>query len=418
MPIEQNVPISFPGLNLVFNVSNIAFSIGSMQIHWYLILIAIGIVFALTLAIIIRTNKVHNIAFTIGKFEVRFLSVIIAIGVLFALICALFVFVLDLNNIILTTSEIQIRWYGILIASGLLLALFYSVKRLKDFKVTFDDLTDVVLISTIFAIIGARLYYCVFFVDGVGAHPYLSSADGIKSILYIWDGGLAFYGAVIFALIAAFITCKIKKINPLPFLDIAGLGFLIGQGIGRWGNFFNREAYGSVTTLPWRMVFDFSSNASGIGFHPCFLYESLWCALGFVLLHFYSKHRKFNGELFLMFLAWNGLGRFFIEGLRTDSLWIIKDVLKVSQLLAAVMFVVSIGLIIFIRVYKKNKANSQEYVPVYGELNSEENKDQNVETLNNDEHKTDTTIEDNEENSKKIDNENTDEQKDKNKSDD
>lgn len=419
MPIDQNVPISFPGLNLVFDVSNIAFSIGSMQIRWYVILIALGIIFAITLAVIFRTKKMQDVAFAISNFEVSFRNVIIALSVLFVLICALFVFVLKLNNVVFVVNEIQIRWYGILIAFGLLLAMFYAVKRSKDFKITFDDLTDVVLVSTVCAIIGARLYYCLFFVDSAGTHPYLSSVDGIKSMLYIWDGGLAFYGGLIFALIAAFITCKVKKINPLPFLDIAGLGFLIGQGIGRWGNFFNQEAFGNNTNLPWGMksdsissylttLFDKGYNVvPSMPVHPTFLYESLWCLLGFALLHFYSKHRKFNGELFLMYLGWNGLGRFFIEGLRSDSLWVIKDVLKVSQLLAAIMFVGSIGLIIFIR--SKNKSDSQVYVPVYKELNSDE-------IVNNEENKADATNENNDESPNEIVSKNTDEQKDEIKS--
>jgi phosphatidylglycerol:prolipoprotein diacylglycerol transferase len=276
---------------------------------------------------------------------------------------------LNVSNIAFNVGPFSIRWYGIFIALGLLLALFYAVKRTKDFKITFDDLTDVVLVSTIFAVIGARLYYCIFYIDSAGAHSYFANLEGLKSILYIWDGGLAFYGSIIGAFVSAFIYCKIRKLNPLPFLDIAGLGFLIGQAIGRCGNFFNREAYGSATTLPWRMVLD----SSNVGYHPCFLYESLWCALGFVLLHFYSKHRKFNGELFLMYLGWNGLGRVFIEGLRTDSLYLIPNYLKVSQLLAGLLFLASVGLLIFVHLRLKNESAFEGYVPVYGDLINEDN---------------------------------------------
>ena len=261
-------------------------------------------------------------------------------------------------------GSLPIYWYGVLIAAALLLAFFYAVKRADQFKISVDNLTDATLWSIIFGIIGARLYYVLFYIDpDTGVNTYF--ADPV-SMLFLWNGGLAIYGGIIGALLTALIFCKIKKLNPLPFFDIASLGFLIGQAIGRWGNFFNREAYGAATALPWRMVIDDSGNA----YHPCFLYESIWCALGFVLLHFYSKRRKFNGEVFLMYAAWYSFGRFFIEGLRTDSLMI--GSVRVSQMLSALVFIAAVTLIAVFRIKAGAKKNEQmEYVPMYKDIEKE-----------------------------------------------
>lgn len=244
-------------------------------------------------------------------------------------------------------GDYSIAWYGIIIACGLLLALVYGMKVAKKYNVTVDDLSDVVIFSVILGVIGARLYYCLFYVDGFGTNPYFQDP---VSMLYIWNGGLGIYGGIIASFATAFVVCKIKKISVGAVFDIASLGFLIGQAIGRWGNFVNQEAYGSATDLPWGMVIAGETSAV----HPCFLYESLWCILGFVLLHIYSKRRKFNGEIFLMYIAWYAFGRFFIEGLRTDSLMIGN--LKISQLVAGIFFVAAIALIIVKRVQAKSNA--------------------------------------------------------------
>jgi phosphatidylglycerol---prolipoprotein diacylglyceryl transferase len=182
-------------------------------------------------------------------------------------------------------GSFPIAWYGIIIAVGLLLAMIYGMKRAKEFNVTVDDLSDVIIFSIIFGVIGARLYYVLFYIDDTGVNPYFSDP---LSIFNLRSGGLAIYGGMLAAFATAFIVCKIKKISVGAVYDIAALGFLIGQAIGRWGNFVNEEAYGSATNLPWRMLISASTDAV----HPCFLYESLWCILGFVLLHMYSKHRK------------------------------------------------------------------------------------------------------------------------------
>jgi phosphatidylglycerol:prolipoprotein diacylglycerol transferase len=219
----------------------------------------------------------------------------------------------------------DIRWYGIIIAFGFMLAFWYGMKRCEKFGYNQDQLIDVLFVATPVAIICARLYYVIFNFDQFASDP--------GRIVQIWTGGLAIYGGVIGGLISAAIVAKIKKIKVGALLDLGVLGFLIGQAIGRWGNFVNREAYGAATNLPWRMeIYDYYSGMRA-AVHPCFLYESLWNALGFVLLHFASKKRKYDGQIFLMYLAWYGFGRALIEGLRTDSLYFLDTGLRVSQVL-------------------------------------------------------------------------------------
>ncbi len=227
-----------------------------------------------------------------------------------------------------------IYWYAIIIAAGFLLAAWYAMRRANSLSVDPDRLLDALIWATPIAIICARLYYVAFEFDRY--------RDNLVSILYIWEGGIAIYGAVIGAIITLAIYCKVKRQNLLAMLDVGALGLLIGQAIGRWGNFVNGEAYGTATSLPWRMV------VNGVVAHPTFLYESLWNALGFVLLHFRSKHRKFKGEIFLLYVAWYGLGRGMIEGLRTDSLYIAGTGLRVSQLLGFATCLIAV-IVLFIQ---------------------------------------------------------------------
>lgn len=267
---------------------------------------------------------------------------------------------ININPTAFTLFGHPIAWYGIIIACGLLLALMYGMSRAKHFNISVDDLTDIVLFSIVFGLIGARLYYVIFYPTTYGNNPYFANP---VSILYVWNGGLAIYGGIIAAFVTAFFVAKHKKISVGAVYDIAALGFLIGQGIGRWGNFINQEAYGSTTNLPWRMVLGTGTDPV----HPCFLYESLWCILGFIILHIYSKHRKFNGEIFLMYISWYSFGRFFIEGLRTDSLMLGN--LRISQLVAAVFFVAAISLLIYKRITVKNVKVEEEtnYNPLFEE---------------------------------------------------
>ncbi len=226
-------------------------------------------------------------------------------------------------------GSLSIHYYGVLIALGLLLAVLYAWKRGKEFGIKDDDLTDGVIWIVPFAILCARLYYCVFEWEHYAKDPI--------SILYIWNGGLAIYGGVIGAAIGVTIHCLIKKIKLPALLDLVALGFLIGQCIGRWGNFFNREAFGAIAsgTDPLLKMGLYNVLEGEVEYyHPTFLYESLWNFVGFIGLHFLSKHRKYDGQIALGYAAWYGLGRTLIEGLRTDSLW--WGPFRVSQVLAAV----------------------------------------------------------------------------------
>jgi len=238
-----------------------------------------------------------------------------------------------------------IYWYGIIIAVGFLLAVLYAMKRSKQFGLKQDDLLDGVLWVTPLAIICARAYYCIFYWD-------LYRDDPI-SALRIWDGGIAIYGGIIGMIIGVAVFCKIRKLRVWTILDVVSLSFLIGQSIGRWGNFMNREAHGGVTDSIFRMGLE---DAAGnvVYYHPTFLYESVWNALGFVLLHFYSKKRKYEGQIFTMYVAWYGAGRMIIEGLRTDSLYIPGTQIRVSQLLAAVSFVVAAGILVYMTFFRKH----------------------------------------------------------------
>lgn len=245
----------------------------------------------------------------------------------------------DINNVAFSIGDYDVYWYGIIIGIGFILAFLYAMKNLKRFGISADKFLDCVIVGLITAVLGARLYYVLFRWD--------MYKDNLASIFAIHDGGLAIYGGIIGALLGGCIVAKIVKLSIPAVLDIAALGFLIGQGIGRWGNFVNQEAFGTPTDLPWGMM---SENTAGQTVHPCFLYESLWCLLGFVLLHIFSKKfRKYDGQIFLLYLAWYGLERMIVEGLRTDSLYTPFLNLRVSQILAAVTMITAIVLLIVFR---------------------------------------------------------------------
>ena len=243
-------------------------------------------------------------------------------------------------------GALSIRFYGVIIAVGLLLAVYYGLKRSKQFGLKENDILDGVLWIVPFAVICARAYYCIFEWDRF--------ADDPISALYIWKGGLAIYGGVIGAAIGVLVHCRIKKIKLGAVLDIVALGFLIGQCIGRWGNFMNREAFGSITESFLRM--EITSDITGVraAYHPTFLYESLWNLLGFVALHFLSKKRQYDGQIALGYVAWYGLGRTLIEGLRMDSL--VWGDFRVSQLLAAVTCFAAATVLVIMAFRKHDKS--------------------------------------------------------------
>ena len=236
-------------------------------------------------------------------------------------------------------GPLTVHYYGLIIACGLILAVLYACRRSREFGISEDDLTDGVLWVTPFAIVCARLYYCIFSWQSGGY------ADNPISILYIWKGGLAIYGGVIGAAVGIIVFCKIKKIKIPMLLDLVSLGFLIGQSIGRWGNFFNREAFGAETGSFLRMGLMNGYTGEVTYYHPTFLYESIWNAIGFVLLHKLSKHRKYDGQIALGYVVWYGLGRAFIEGLRMDSLY--WGPIRVSQLLAALSCFTALAVLIW-----------------------------------------------------------------------
>ena len=234
---------------------------------------------------------------------------------------------IDIDRVLFTVpgTNFKIYWYGFLITIGILLAMIYGFRRMKTVGIDPDRATDSVIGGLIGAIFGARFYYIIFNTEGMKFSEFFD----------IRDGGLAIYGGLIGAIIVGGIIAKVRKLKLTALLDVVAPCFLIGQCIGRWGNFFNQEAFGANTKLPWGMISNttmeyISNHYDELGgkvsaldpIHPCFLYESIWCLIGFIILHFYLKHRKFDGEVFLMYTGWYGLGRFFIEGLRTDSLYL------------------------------------------------------------------------------------------------
>ncbi|MGW8114592.1 prolipoprotein diacylglyceryl transferase [Caproicibacterium sp. NSD3] len=250
---------------------------------------------------------------------------------------------LQVNEIAFTIGSKPIYWYGIIIATGLILAILYTMKSCKKFHVNSDHLIDCILVGVIGGVIGARAYYVIFY----PGDKYIKDPS---QIFRIWEGGLGIYGGIIVGLLCGALMAKHHKMSVPAVLDLASMGFLIGQGIGRWGNFINQEAFGIETNLPWGMQSDMTRAFAPNPVHPCFLYESLWCLIGFLLLHFFSrKRRRYDGQVFLLYSGWYGLGRFFIEGLRTDSLLLPIVPLRVSQVVAAAAVVVSIILLIVFR---------------------------------------------------------------------
>jgi phosphatidylglycerol:prolipoprotein diacylglycerol transferase len=245
-----------------------------------------------------------------------------------------------------TVFGVPVYFYAVIIALGFLLAVLYILKRRNMFGLTQDNILDMFIICVPAGIIGARLYYVIFNpADYIGAGKWLN-------IFNVRQGGLAIYGGVIAAVIAVYLYSRKKKIPTAVFFDVGALGLLIGQAVGRWGNFINREAYGGETDIPWKM--GLTSGDTTVYVHPTFLYESLWNAVGFVLIHIFSKRRrKYDGQLFLLYLAWYGFGRFWIEGLRTDSLYLFGSSIRVSQLVAVVTMGAAVYLLLLLKLRKK-----------------------------------------------------------------
>ena len=246
------------------------------------------------------------------------------------------------NNVAFHIASKPIYWYGILIMLGVILAVVYASARSRQFGIRQDDLYDAVLFAVPLGIVCARIYYVIF--------EWEQYKDNLSEIFATWHGGLAIYGGIIGGIIVIVVLCKVKKIYVMDMLDLFASAVPIGQILGRWGNFFNCEAYGSSTTLPWRMVIGKTLEEAGAaGNHPTFFYESAWNLIGFIILYFSSKKRKYHGEILLLYLGWYGLGRFFIEGLRTDSLYLWGTGIRVSQVVALICIIIGLGGFLFNR---------------------------------------------------------------------
>lgn len=269
----------------------------------------------------------------------------------------------ELSRVAFSVFGHNIYWYGVIIASGFLLAVAYGLWRAPRFSMDPDVITDAIFVVVPSAIAGARAYYVIF-------NPAVCyTADGSFSFLRMiafWDGGLAIYGGIIGTVLSAVIFCKVRRVDFWSGMDITSYGLLIGQAVGRWGNFVNVEAYGGITGLPWRMCSESIANGlwrdgmlesnqayesilnGTLGVHPTFLYESLWNLLGFAVLVLLMKRgRKFNGQMFLSYVIWYGLGRAAIEGLRTDSLYFFSTGIRSSQMLGIVSAAAAAGLYVF-----------------------------------------------------------------------
>ncbi len=250
-----------------------------------------------------------------------------------------------INRVAFSIGNFSIYWYGIIIAVGLALALLYGIRECKKVGLSLDDFYNMVLICIPSAIICARIYYVIFSFD--------MYKDDLLSVFDIRNGGIAIYGGIIGTFLAIFIYCRIKHIKLGIPLDMLAVGLLIGQAIGRWGNFVNAEAYGAATTLPWAMTIKSGYHLVAESVHPTFLYESLWNAAGIIVLLLFKKYKKFDGEVFSLYMVWYGLGRMLIEGLRADSLYI--GSIRVSQLLSLIILATGLILIIINRLKLKNK---------------------------------------------------------------
>ncbi|MGL4483671.1 MAG: prolipoprotein diacylglyceryl transferase [Anaerovoracaceae bacterium] len=228
------------------------------------------------------------------------------------------------NPIAFEIFNLEIRWYGIILAIAFATAIFIAYKRAKGHRINKDQFLDIAIISTLSGLIGARLYYVIF--------NWSDYEGDLLGIINTREGGLAVHGGLILGIFAAFIVCKYKRISFLNLLDLAAPSIAIGQAIGRWGNFFNSEAHGGLTDLPWAILVD------GQSVHPTFLYESIWCLLIFIVLIIIDNKRKFDGQIILLYGILYSAERIFVEALRTDSLMI--GPIKQAQLISAVIIVV------------------------------------------------------------------------------
>ena len=262
---------------------------------------------------------------------------------------------------------ITVMWYGIIICIAIFTAFGYFAYRAKQQRLVFDDVLDIALVTVITAVIGARLYFVVFYggyleTDGTFIENVLGT---LSNVIAVWNGGLAIYGGIIFGFFAVIFMSRRKKVAFLKLADMAAPAVMLGQLIGRWGNFCNGEAFGSETTLPWRMgLCNSQTGYRMIYVHPTFFYESLWNLIGFILINIFYQKRKYNGEVLIWYFSWYGLGRTFIELLRTDSLMIGN--VRVSAMLSFLLFLILLPAEIFLR--RAHKKYTEEGLLAQGEI--------------------------------------------------
>lgn len=253
-----------------------------------------------------------------------------------------------MNPNFLEIGPISIKWYAVIILTGIILGTLLAIKEAKKHNISADFMLDLIIGTIISAIIGARIYYVIFEFDYYSVN--------ISEILKIWHGGLAIHGGLIFGAIFIIAYTKYKKVNTLKIIDIIAPSILLGQAIGRWGNFVNQEAYGPITTLEFLKnihIPDFIINGMKIDnsyYQPTFLYESIWCIIGLIIILLIRKKLKL-GQTTSIYLIWYGIGRFFIESLRTDSLFLGN--FKIAQIVSIIMIIV--GIFLFIRGGIKNE---------------------------------------------------------------
>ena len=245
-----------------------------------------------------------------------------------------------------------IAWYALIICFGMIFAVTYIIYRAKEIGISSEHVLDFALFVIPIGVLGARLYYVIMEID---------SFNSIGEVFNIRNGGLAIYGGIIAGAITVFCVCKYKKIDFLAFADCVVPGLIMAQAIGRWGNFMNGEAFGGITDSFLRMGIRNLNSFYTFGtydmvyVHPTFLYESLWNLIGFIGVNIFYKHKKYDGQIFLMIFGWYGLGRMLIEGLRTDSLYLFGTSIRVSQALAAVLFVTCTAILIYFAIKKPNR---------------------------------------------------------------
>ncbi len=267
-----------------------------------------------------------------------------------------------MDNVAFRLGSFEVYWYGIIIALGFALAIIYGMKNAKRFNINTDHMLDVIIVGLIGAIVCARAYYLIF--DG---EPLPGSFKGNLSYIFgIHNGGIAIYGGIIGAFLFGGLTAYLRKIKLFDMFDLAALGFLIGQGIGRWGNFFNQEVYGMPTGSSW---FGIAGDSIGkLLVHPLFLYESVLCIVAFFVLHKVSKKRQFAGQIFLLYLAIYSFGRYWLEGMRQTEFILMAGQMSISQFVAIILFIASV--IAYIIMYRKSLSftNEEEYVSQFGSM--------------------------------------------------